>query len=216
MQHDDALPEGVRLYRARLDAVQQSALLADLRIAILAAPLYTATMPRTGRPMSVRMTNLGALGWYTDREGGYRYVDRHPETGKAWPAMPAILVQLWADLTGYPVPPEACLVNYYARGTRMGSHRDSDEEDFAAPVLSVSLGDDAVFHVGGLKRADPKLRVTLRSGDVLVLGGPSRLAFHGIDRVLAGASTLLAEQGRFNLTLRRVTKPAASSLAPAT
>jgi alkylated DNA repair protein (DNA oxidative demethylase) len=89
----------------------------------------------------------------------------------------------------------------------MGSHRDADEQDFAAPVVSVSLGDDAVFHVGGPRRSDPKTRMTLKSGDVVVLGGEARLAYHGIDRMLPATSVLLAEGGRMNLTLRRVTKP---------
>ncbi len=91
----------------------------------------------------------------------------------------------------------------------MGSHRDEDEEDKAAPVVSISLGDDATFHVGGLRRGDPKQRLVLRSGDVFVLGGAARLAYHGIDRIHAGTSGLLAEGGRFNLTLRRVTAPVA-------
>jgi alkylated DNA repair protein (DNA oxidative demethylase) len=112
---------------------------------------------------------------------------------------------LWHEVTGLSRPPEACLINYYAPGAKMGSHRDEDEEDRAAPVVSISLGDDATFHVGGLKRSDPRQRMLLRSGDVVVLGGAARLAYHGIDRIHAGTSDLLAEGGRFNLTLRRVT-----------
>lgn len=171
-----------------------------------AAPLFQPVMPRTGKAFSVRMSNCGPLGWVSDKTGGYRYQPAHPATGKPWPPMPEMLLRLWRDLTGYPRPPEACLINYYSGGTRMGSHVDRDETDRAAPVLSISLGDSAVFHVGGLKRSDPKARVTLASGDVLLLEGPSRLAYHGIDRVLAGTSDLLAKGGRFNLTLRRVTQ----------
>jgi alkylated DNA repair protein (DNA oxidative demethylase) len=142
----------------------------------------------------------------SDRDGGYRYQATHPETGLPWPAMPPQLTDLWDEVADFRHRPEACLINYYSAGTRMGSHRDADEEDFAAPVVSVSLGDDAVFHVGGVGRRDAKQRLTLRSGDVVVLGGEARLAYHGIDRVLSGTSTLLDEGGRLNLTLRRVGK----------
>lgn len=200
-----SLPPGVSYLPGCLDPGQQRALLADLRRIIAAAPLYIPTMPRSGQPMSVRMTNCGTLGWVTDKELGYRYQPHHPVTGEPWPPMPAVLVDIWKDAGGYPAHPEACLVNYYTGQARMGSHRDSDEADHSAPVVSVSLGDDAVFHVGGPKRSDSKARIVLRSGDVLVLGGPSRMAYHGIDRLLPGTSTLLPEGGRFNLTLRRVT-----------
>ena len=163
-------------------------------------------MPGSGKPFSVRMTNCGPLGWVSDRENGYRYQAFHPDTGNPWPPMPKMLFDLWAEHTGFPAPPEACLINFYGEGTKMGSHRDADEDEPRAPVLSISLGDSAVFHVGGPKRSDPKVRVTLASGDIAILGGPSRFAYHGIDRVLGGTSTLLPEGGRINLTLRRVTK----------
>ena len=119
--------------------------------------------------------------------------------------MPRMLLDLWADVARYPVPPEACLVNLYAAGAKMGSHRDEDEQDTAAPVVSISLGDDATFHIGGLQRAGPKQRLILKSGDVVVLGGAARMAYHGVDRIHPGTSSLLPEGGRLNLTLRRVT-----------
>jgi alkylated DNA repair protein (DNA oxidative demethylase) len=183
---------------------QQAALLADLRSVLQSAPLFVPRMPRTGKAFSVRMSNCGMLGWVSDKDGGYRYQTTHPDTGLAWPAMPRSLIDLWDEVTGFPGHPEACLINCYATTARMGSHRDADEEDMSAPVVSVSLGDDAIFHVGGLKRADPRQRITLRSGDVVVLGGKARLAYHGIDRIIPGTSTLLPEGGRINLTLRRV------------
>jgi alkylated DNA repair protein (DNA oxidative demethylase) len=186
----------------------QIALLAAIGEVIAEAPLFTPTMPRSGKPMSVRMTNCGPLGWVTDKERGYRYQATHPETGNAWPPIPAALLELWRELARYPAPPEACLVNYYAESAKMGLHQDKDEEDFAAPVLSVSLGDTGIFRVGGRSRKDPSQAFELKSGDVVVLGGADRLAFHGIDRILAGTSDLIPEGGRFNLTLRRVTKPA--------
>ena len=192
----------------KLGPEEQKALLDALRAVMREAPLFTPTMPRSGKPMSVRMTNCGPLGWVTDKERGYRYQATHPITGKPWPAMPRMLLDLWNEVTGYSAPPEACLVNYYGGDAKMGLHQDKDEEDFAAPVLSVSLGDTAIFRAGGRSRRDPARKLELRSGDVVVLGGEDRLAFHGIDRVLAGTSDLLPEGGRINLTLRRVTKRA--------
>ena len=192
----------------KLGRERQVALLRALRAVMDEAPLFTPTMPRSGKPMSVRMTNCGPLGWVTDKERGYRYQATHPVTGRPWPAMPQMLLDLWDEIARYPTPPEACLVNYYDGGAKMGPHQDKDEEDFDAPVLSVSLGDTAIFLAGGRSRRDPTRKFELKSGDVVVLGGEDRLAFHGIDRVLAGTSDLLPEGGRINLTLRRVTKPA--------
>lgn len=171
------------------------------------APTFKPTMPRTGKPFGVEMTNCGPLGWVSDRERGYRYQAMHPVTGRPWPAMPDLLLDLWREAADYAQPPEACLVNLYRPGTRMGSHVDRDEQDFDAPVLSVSLGASAIFHVGGVTRSDPKVRIELRSGDVFVLGGASRRAYHGIDRLVAGGPDLVAGGGRINLTLRRVTAP---------
>ncbi len=155
--------------------------------------------------MSVRMTNLGELGWVADR-AGYRYQARHPETGKPWPAMPASLLTLWRKVAGFPPLPQVCLVNYYGEGARMGLHQDCDENEFSAPVVSVSLGNTAIFRIGGLERTEKTKSFKLNSGDVLVMGGASRLRFHGVDRTIQGSSTLLDGNGRINLTLRRVTK----------
>ena len=197
----------MKYYPQKLDARAQANLLTEIRQIIAEAPLYTPTMPRSGTPMSVRMTNAGPLGWVTDKERGYRYQATHPVTGEPWPAIPPRLLDLWAEVSGYPHPPEACLINYYGGAAKMGLHQDRDEEDFAAPVLSVSLGDAGLFRVGGKSRKDPTQKFELGSGDVFVLGGEDRLSFHGIDRILPGTSALLEEGGRFNLTLRRVTKP---------
>jgi alkylated DNA repair protein (DNA oxidative demethylase) len=199
----------VEYFPDRLDEAAQTALLAEIRRIIAEAPLFTPTMPRSGTPMSVRMTNCGRLGWVTDKEQGYRYQVTHPVTGKPWPPIPKVLLDLWEEVAGYRAPPEACLVNYYGGAAKMGLHQDKDEDDFAAPVLSVSLGDTGIFRVGGKSRKDPTQTFELKSGDVVVLGGEDRLAYHGIDRILPATSHLLAEGGRFNLTLRRVTKPRA-------
>lgn len=201
-----ALPEGVALHDGFLDRGAQERLLAAIRAVVAEAPLYRPEMPRTGKPFSVRMTNCGALGWVSDR-AGYRYQATHPVTGRPWPPIPEMLLDLWQQLAGYPHPPEACLINYYDGEARMGLHRDEDEAERAAPVLSVSLGDDCRFRIGGTERGGPTRSVRLASGDVLLFGGPSRLAYHGVDRVYPGTSTLLERGGRINLTLRRVTRP---------
>jgi alkylated DNA repair protein (DNA oxidative demethylase) len=197
---------GLRYLPGYLDAATQRQLLESLRAAVAEAPLTTPVMPRTGRPFTVRMTNLGPLGWVSDR-AGYRYQPTHPETGRPWPPIPETVLEVWRKVSGYPHAPEACLVNFYGGGAKMGLHRDEDEEDFAAPVVSISLGDTAVFRMGGPERGGKTESFKLASGDVLVMGGASRLCYHGIDRVLTGTSTLLKDGGRINLTLRRVTKP---------
>jgi alkylated DNA repair protein (DNA oxidative demethylase) len=197
---------GILHWPGRLTRTAQEALRDALREVARAAPFFTPRMPKTGKPFSVRMTGCGALGWVSD-EAGYRYQPQHPETGAPWPAMPEILLDLWREHAGYPHPPEACLVNFYESAARMGLHQDRDEDALDAPVLSVSLGDSALFRIGGATRGGPTRSVKLESGDVLLFGGPARLAYHGIDRVMPGSSTLLPQGGRLNLTLRRVTQP---------
>jgi len=199
---------GLRLHPGYLDRAGQIALLAAAEAVLEAAPLYTARMPKSGRPLSVRMSNCGSLGWVSD-EKGYRYQPHHPETGSAWPQIPPARLAIWDTVANYPHPPQACLINYYGAGARMGLHQDRDEADFAAPVVSVSLGDSCLFRIGGPKRADPTRSLELASGDVIVLGGRARLAFHGVDRIYPGTSTLLPQGGRLNLTMRRVGEPVA-------
>ncbi|MBV6648136.1 MAG: alpha-ketoglutarate-dependent dioxygenase AlkB [Hoeflea sp.] len=198
------LPKGVRHIPGHLDRDEQQSLLEDIRAVVGQAPLYRPEMPRSGKPFSVRMTNCGNLGWVADK-AGYRYQDRHPVTGAPWPPIPERLLKLWDDLTGYPGPPQACLVNFYDTSARMGLHQDRDESDFSAPVLSISLGDACLFRIGGTERRQPTRSFRLESGDVVILGGESRLAFHGVDRIYPMTSTLLKDGGRINLTLRRVT-----------
>ena len=201
------LPKGVRHMPGYLPRSAQEALVEEIRLVVQAAPLYVPAMPRTGKEMSVRMTNCGSLGWVTDRERGYRYQPTHPLTGQPWPPIPEALQQLWREVSAYAHPPEACLVNFYSSEAKMGLHQDRDEEDFAAPVVSVSLGDDCLFRVGQTTRDGATKSFRLKSGDVVVLGGEGRLCFHGVDRIYPATSALLKNGGRINLTLRRVTVP---------
>lgn len=192
---------GFTLLPGRLDAAEQAALVQAVLAAAAEAPFHHQVTPG-GKAMSVAMTGLGPLSWVTDG-AGYRYEAVNPRTGRPWPPMPAVLQDLWAALADPAVPADACLVNLYREGAKMGLHRDQDEADFAFPVLSVSLGDTAIFRIGGLKRTDPTRSVRLASGDVCLLAGEARLAFHGVDRILSGSSRLVPGGGRINLTLRR-------------
>lgn len=202
-----SLPEGIRHIPMCLSIDEQRNLLHAVRAVVKLAPLYTPTMPRTGKPMSVRMTNCGALGWVTDKENGYRYQATHPTTGKDWPAIPDQLTAIWNEFSDYPHAPEACLINFYEASAKMGLHQDRDEKVFDAPVLSISLGDSCLFRVGTDQRAGSTVSVKLDSGDLIMLSGKARLAYHGVDRIYPETSTLLKNAGRINLTLRRVTPP---------
>lgn len=198
------LPEGLRYHPDFLDRASQEQLVALIREIVAEAPLFVPAMPGTGKEMSVRMTNCGPLGWVTDKERGYRYQPTHPVTGRPWPAIPALLLDIWDRVSGSEKPPEACLVNFYDDDARMGLHQDRDEKDLEAPVVSVSLGNACLFRIGGTSRKDPTMSMKLTSGDVFVIGGAGRLCFHGVDRIYPSTSTLLKNGGRINLTLRRV------------
>jgi len=197
----DVMLRGAALFKGFLDREAQLALVEEVRDVVARAPLFSPQM-RSGRKMSVRMTAAGAFGWVSDRSG-YRYAERHP-SGTPWPPIPASLLRLWARLAGNARAPECCLVNFYGEGARMGLHQDRDEADFSQPVLSVSLGDAGLFRIGGRERGGPTVSHWLESGDVLILGGEARLAYHGVDRIRFGSSSVLRHGGRLNLTLRVV------------
>jgi alkylated DNA repair protein (DNA oxidative demethylase) len=197
------LAPGLMHHPGYFDRAAQQALVEAVRDVVKAAPLFVPRMPRTGKAFSVRMSNCGPLGWVSDREG-YRYQPTHPETGRPWPPMPTAVSACWADLAGTSLEPQACLINFYEPGARMGLHQDRDEQEFSAPVVSISLGDSALYRFGIGESRSPTRSIRLESGDVIVMGGASRLCFHGIDRIHAGTSTLLPQGGRINLTLRRV------------
>ena len=198
------LPLGFELHHGYLDLETQLDLVEKVREIIKHAPLFRPTMPKSAKPFSIQMSNCGDLGWVADK-AGYRYQKLHPETNRSWPMIPSILIEIWNELTTYAAKPQACLINFYSKATKLGLHRDEDEEDFNAPVLSISLGDDCLFRVGGENRKDPTSSLRLISGDVVVLGGKARLCYHGVDRIYFGTSSLLKNGGRINLTLRRVT-----------
>lgn len=196
-----SVPSGFQLVPGALDVAAQQALTGLVMAALETAPAARYSVPR-GAQMSVAMSGFGALGWVSDTRG-YRYSPVHPGTGQPWPAIPPMMLDLWARLADPDVPPDACLINLYRGEARMGLHQDRDEADFRFPVLSVSLGDTAVFRIGGVTRGGKTASVRLASGDVCILGGEARLAFHGVDRTLPGSSTLVPGGGRINLTLRR-------------
>lgn len=192
---------GFTIHKGRIGPEGQEAMVKAIRAVAGAAPLFSPLTP-WGRPMRVKMTSAGHYGWYSDRRG-YRYIDRHP-SGGPWPSIPEPVLAEWRALVPGTRLPDCCLVNFYGRDARMGLHRDADERDFSFPVVSISLGDAATFRMGGPSRADPTRSVMLESGDVVVMAGAARLAYHGIDRIRFGSSRLLTEGGRINLTLRVV------------
>ena len=197
------LMPGFTLFDGFLDHAAQEAMLQDVRTVVSAAPLVRP-MTTWGKPMSVGMTSAGRLGWVTGK-GGYTYSPRH-ESGLRWPPIPDSILDVWRAVSGWRGTPDCCLVNFYREGAKMGLHRDADEGTFDAPVVSISLGEPARFRMGGLARKDKTQAVTLNSGDVMVMGGPSRLAYHGVDRIMFGQSPLLKDGGRINLTLRVVAR----------
>ena len=193
---------GVDIYPGLIDVPAQTALLDDIRGIVRAAPLFQPQTPY-GKPMSVRMTSAGQFGWFSDKSG-YRYLEHHP-SGTPWPAIPPRILRIWDEVGDVTCAPECCLVNFYEDGARMGMHQDKDEADMSMPVVSISLGDDALFRVGNMTRGGKTESIWLQSGDVAVLRGDARLAYHGVDRLRPGSSALLPKGGRINLTLRVVT-----------
>jgi alkylated DNA repair protein (DNA oxidative demethylase) len=189
------------IYAGYFNSAQQHHLIDEIRNSSLKTPPIALKTPG-GRSLSVRTTSMGKYGWYSD-ERGYRYTTKH-RNGNIWPPIPTMILQAWTEITGQTRQPDCCLVNYYSENAKMGLHQDRDEADFHWPVLSISLGDDALFRMGGSDRKDKTESIWLSSGDVLVMGGKARMGYHGIDRVRFGSSALLRNGGRLNLTLRVV------------
>lgn len=193
--------QGFAIHKGYLDGPAQASMLEDLRAVLRAAPLFQPET-RWGKKMSVRMSAAGRYGWFSDRRG-YRYEPRHP-SGVEWPEIPQSILDIWRDLVSTERMPDCCLLNFYGEGTKMGLHQDRDEADFEWPVLSISLGDDGLFRMGGVERGGKTSSVWLNSGDVVLMGGEARLAHHGVDRIRFGSSALMPKGGRINLTLRVV------------
>lgn len=198
-----SMPDGFKLLPEYLSRTEQEALVHCVRTGVAQAPFYQPRMPRTGQKTSVVMSNFGSLGWVSDIKG-YRYQPEHPANGAPWAPMPEKLLDLWRELTDWPDLPEACLINWYRENARLGLHVDADENDLNAPILSVSLGDMALYRLGGPARNDRTRSFKLSSGDVVVMAGPARRCYHGVDRIYPGTSTLIPRGGRINLTLRVV------------
>lgn len=192
---------GFAYYAGFLDPAAQREILHDLQGVARSAPPFSPDTPG-GRPMSVKMTSAGRYGWYSDRTG-YRYVTQHP-AGVDWPPIPPSILSIWEDVAMDEATPDCCLVNFYGDGAKMGMHQDRDEADFSHPVVSLSLGDDALFRIGAPTREGKTESLWLKSGDVMVMGGDARLTYHGIDRIKFGSSRLLPKAGRLNVTLRVV------------
>ncbi|WP_417262382.1 alpha-ketoglutarate-dependent dioxygenase AlkB family protein [Celeribacter sp.] len=192
---------GMQVFKELLTPEEQKLMVSALRDVVREAPLFHPITPM-GKRMSVRMTSAGRFGWITDAKG-YRYSPTHPD-GQAWPAMPEIVTKVWSEVSGATRAPESCLINFYDAEAKMGLHQDRDEQDFSQPVVSISLGDEALFRVGNETRGGKTESLWLSSGDVVVMGGASRLLYHGIDRVKPGSSGLLPKGGRINVTLRVV------------
>jgi alkylated DNA repair protein (DNA oxidative demethylase) len=200
---DRVLADGAMLLGGFALGVER-AVLAALDAVVAGAPFRFLVTPG-GHRMSVAMTNCGDAGWVSDRTG-YRYDAMDPDSGRRWPAMPVVFADLAtraAERAGFGgFVADACLINRYEPGSRLSLHQDRNEQDFAAPIVSVSLGLPAVFLFGGARRADRPVRVPLEHGDVVVWGGPARLAFHGVAEVRDGTHPVVGRQ-RFNLTFRR-------------
>jgi alkylated DNA repair protein (DNA oxidative demethylase) len=198
-----AIAEGAVVLR-RFAAKEAEALLAAVAAVERGAPFRHMETPG-GYVMSVAMTNCGEAGWVTDRHG-YRYQPTDPESGRPWPAMPAIfasLAQRAGAAAGFPgFRPDSCLINRYRRPARLSLHQDRNEQDMDQPIVSVSLGQPAVFLFGGLVRQQRPRRIPLQHGDVAVWGGPARLAFHGVEAPATGAHSLTGEC-RINVTFRK-------------
>jgi len=193
---------GFEIFKGFLDAQAQQMMIADLRKIMQAAPVFSPQTPQ-GSSMSVRMTSAGKFGWFSDA-GGYRYIEQHP-SGSHWPEIPSRVLDVWSAVSNVDRAPESCLINFYGEGVQMGMHRDQNEADMRWPVVSISLGDDGLFRIGGNTRGGTTESIWLSSGDVVVMGGAARSAYHGVDKIRFKSSRLLPKGGRVNVTLRVVT-----------
>ena len=200
-----ALPEGLSLFSGVVDLPGQRRLFVALEEVLKAAPPIQ-NRTKGGGQTSAAMTNCGDVGWWSDAKG-YRYTAASPATGLPWPPIPKAfseLIQVVTAKSQWPdFRPDACLINWYGAGAKMGLHQDRDEADFFQPIVTVCLGDSADFMVGGFARSDKATALKVHSGDVLIMGGASRMRFHGIRKIYPGTSPLAEIVGRYSLTFRK-------------
>ena len=192
---------GFIVHRNFLSLNKQMELVESIREIVRQAPFNTLRTP-SGKKMSVKMTSAGNCGWFSD-QSGYRYESLQPD-GNPWPPISPLVLEIWQNLVSMEKDPDTCLINYYEANAKMGLHQDRDEKDLSWPVLSISLGDEALFRIGNTYRGGKTESFWLHSGDVVIMGGDARLCYHGIDRIKFGTSNLLRQSGRINLTLRVV------------
>lgn len=191
----------------KLTIDEQHQILRECQAVIENAPLFRAIMP-TGADFRYLCTSAGDYGWLSDRKG-YRYVSKHPITRVPFPPIPRLIQQIAfeaAQTCGLPLRPESALINWYDEDSQLGLHQDRTEST-DAPVVSISIGDDCVFIIGGPQRSDPKRKIILKSGDVLVMGAEHRFVFHGVERIVPGTAPIelgFEQAGRFNITVRQV------------
>jgi alkylated DNA repair protein (DNA oxidative demethylase) len=195
-----SLPSGFTLLKGYLDRAQQEILVSELRQVVKQSPLYTPTLG--GNPFNLKMTNCGELGWIVENDE-YKYIDKHPVTGKPWLPIPNSLIQLSRELLGDRLKPQSCLINLYSEHSKLGLHVDKTEK-VSKPILSISLGDDAVFLMGRIKKSQKVEKLLLQSGDIVILADEARSSYHGIEKINFRSSDLLKNGGRLNLTIRQV------------
>ncbi len=198
------LPEGVFYLQNALNERETPIFAALKRILEAAPPTHART--RGGGTTSAAMTNCGRVGWWSDARG-YRYQELHPVTGQPWPSIPGEFLGAVKTVTAHtPWPnfaPDACLINYYGAKAKMGLHQDRDEKDLTHPIVTLCLGDDADFLIGGFARSDRATAFVVSHGDAIVMGGESRMRFHGIRKIYPGTSPHAGIAGRYSLTFRK-------------
>lgn len=193
------IKEGLNYFPDYLKKPLINDIICNLRNLAKESPFFIPKMPKTNKSFSVKITNMGNVGWVSDKEG-YRYQDFHPITKKSWSKIPSNITNIWQELINANTKPDCCLVNCYDKNAKMGLHIDNDEKDFSYPVLSISIGASALFRFGGLKRSDKTQSIKLNNGDIIILSGKSRLIYHGIDKIYPNDKF----NYRINITMRKI------------
>ena len=200
-----ALPMGTTHLKNRINSALQCELFNATQLVAKSSEISHLTT-KSGGAYSAKITSCGTVGWWSDAQG-YRYTENDPRSGKPWPRMPKLFLKsLKPALYGTSAEgfePDACLINHYTKSARMGLHQDKDEADFSHPIITISLGATADFLIGGEKRSDPPQLIIVESGDIVIMGGKSRMRFHSIRKIYPGSSPLANLDGRISLTFRK-------------